>query len=107
MGLEILQWVREQDPPCPWGVSTCNAAADAEDLEVLMWLREQDPPCPWDERTCQAAAGAIGGGSLKMLKWMREQHPPCPWNNATLRIAAEEENLDVLKWARKHGCPKK
>ena len=35
---------------------TSEAAARNGHLEVLRWLRSQDPPCPWDVDTCTAAA---------------------------------------------------
>ena len=55
--LEVLQWAREQDPPCPWNEWTCTYAAGGGHLEALKFLRAQDPPCPWDdERICRGAA---------------------------------------------------
>ena len=33
-----------------------NVSASAGKLEVLQWLRAQDPPCPWHWRTCKFAA---------------------------------------------------
>jgi hypothetical protein len=33
--LEILQWAREQDPPCPWDWKTCDKAVRGGHLEVL------------------------------------------------------------------------
>ena len=71
-----LAFLRNQDPPCPWDVSTCSAAARWGHLEVLMWLRSQDPPCPWDESMCSAAAE---GGHLEVLMWLRSQDPPWKW----------------------------
>ena len=50
--LEVLQWLRAQNPPCPWSWWTCDAAAGSGHLEVLQWLRAEDPPCPWNEDTC-------------------------------------------------------
>jgi hypothetical protein len=44
----MLQWLRKQDPPCPWDSRACSNAAQRGHLEVLKWLRGQDPPCPWD-----------------------------------------------------------
>jgi len=49
--LHILQWVRSQEPPCPWNKLTCVAAASGH-LDVLKWLRSQDPPCPWNTSDC-------------------------------------------------------
>ena len=73
----MLQLMRAQDPPCPWGVWTSYAAAVEGYLSVMQWLRAQDPPCPWDRHSCHAAAE---GGYLTMLQWLRAQDPPCPWN---------------------------
>ena len=73
--LEVLKWLRSQDPPCPWDEGTCWAAAYGGHLETLIWLRSQDPPCPCDERTYQAAAV---GDHLEVLKWLGSQDPPCP-----------------------------
>eukprot|EP00878_Enallax_costatus_P027022 GHUV01029048.1.p1 GENE.GHUV01029048.1~~GHUV01029048.1.p1 ORF type:complete len:187 (-),score=15.01 GHUV01029048.1:601-1161(-) len=48
--LDMLQWLRSQDPPAPWDSETCLAAADAGHIGILQWLRQQDPPAPWDEQ---------------------------------------------------------
>ena len=37
--------------PCPWNEATCAAAATVGHLDVLKWLRSQDPPCPWNDET--------------------------------------------------------
>ena len=29
---------------------TCGYAAEGGRVDVLQWLRSQDPPCPWDKR---------------------------------------------------------
>jgi hypothetical protein len=50
--LEVLQWLRSQDPPCDWSAEVCACAAADGHLEVLQWLRSQDPPCDWSERAC-------------------------------------------------------
>ena len=42
--LEILQWLRSQDPPCPWTEVFCLIAAQNGHLEILQWIRAQDPP---------------------------------------------------------------
>ena len=60
--LAVLQWLRAQDPPCPWDESACWEAASSGELAVLRWLRSQDPPCPWDQEECFIAAegGDVG-----------------------------------------------
>lgn len=41
---EVLNWLRAQNPPAPFGPEVCAAAAAGGHLEVLQWLRSQDPP---------------------------------------------------------------
>jgi hypothetical protein len=100
--LAVLQWVRAQEPPCHWRVSTCRAAAEAGHLAVLQWARAQEPPCPWDASTCAAAAA---GGHLAVLQWARAQDPPCPWDASTCEAAAAGGHLAVLQWARAQVPP--
>ena len=45
--IEVLQWARSQDPPCPWDVWVCRNAAEYGHLDVLQWLRTQDLPAAW------------------------------------------------------------
>jgi len=40
--LEVLQWLRAQDPPCPWDSSVCSSAAHKGQLEVLQWARARE-----------------------------------------------------------------
>ena len=47
--LNVLQWLRAQDPPCPWDEKICKVAAGKGNINVLQWLRAQDPPCPCNE----------------------------------------------------------
>ena len=75
--LNVLQWLRSQDPPCPWDKYACSGAAERGHLNVLQWLRSQSPPCVWDEDAC---SGAAKGGHLNVLQWLRSQDPPCPWD---------------------------
>jgi len=49
---------------------------------------------------------AARGGHLEVLKWAREHG--CPWNENGYCVcddAASGGHLEVLKWAREHGCP--
>ena len=103
--LEVLQWLKSQDPPCPWGESTCAGAAAQGQLEVLQWLRSQDPPFPWGKCTCAAAAAAQG--QLEVLQWPRSQDPPCPWDRSTCFVAASYGQLKVLQWLTSQNprCP--
>jgi hypothetical protein len=100
--LEILQWVRSQDPPCPWDEYTCANAARYGHLDVLQWLRSQNPPCPWDKNTCAYAAKNC---HLNILQWARSQNPPCPWDENTCSYAALYGHLNILQWLRSQNPP--
>ena len=102
--LDVLKWLRSQNPPCPWNALTCRDAAKSGHMDVLKWLRSQDPPCPWSDLTCSNAASK---GHLDVLKWLRSQKPRCPWSEETCSNAASEGHLDVVKWLRskKPRCP--
>ena len=100
--LDVLKWLREQGPPCPWDVIACNDAAAGGHLDVLKWLRAQEPPCPWDKSACSRAAER---GHLDVVKWLRGQEPPCPWDANACRRAAAGGQLDLLKWLRAQEPP--
>jgi hypothetical protein len=94
--LAVLQWLRRQEPPCPWDEMTCTAAAEGGQLAVLQWLWGQDPPCPWIAKTCYAAAEH---GHLQVLQWARARG--CPWDEAVAyKRAAHAGQLEVLRWTR-------
>ena len=37
------------------------------------------------------------------MKWAREHD--CQWNEETCEFAADNGQLEVLRWAIEHGCP--
>ena len=92
--LEVLQWMRGQDPPCPWGSGVCHFAAGNGHLEVLRWARSQG--CPWNEGVPCVAAKC---GQLKVLKWLIKEG--CPYDKSKCREAAArggECARKVLEW---------
>ncbi len=94
--LDLLQWLRSQNPPCPWDNYTCSGAASIGHLNVLAWLRSQDPPCPWDENACYVAAK---NGHLHVLQWLRSKNPPCPWDEDAVRnIAGLSGHSNIIQW---------
>jgi len=87
---------------CQWGERTCRYAAEGGHLEVLRWARAHG--CLWEE--LRMLVRAAEGGHLAVLKWLQELGAlqDCPWDH-TGNIADCRGHLDVLKWARAHGCP--
>ena len=90
----MLQWIRAQDPPCPWDSSVCYQAALNGHLEVLRWARSQG--CPWNEN---APCAAAMNGHLKTLVWLIQEG--CPYDKEECRRVAEfggERTRKVLEW---------
>ena len=69
--MDVLKWLRSQDPPCPWDKVTCSEAAKGGHLEVLKWLRDQDPPCPWSRSKCREEASKYGHQHI--VDWIDQQ----------------------------------
>lgn len=124
---------------CPWDEEACAAAAGAGHLDVLQFLRAQQPPCPWSEQTTASAAlggqhavmvwlrnagcawgasvtaAAAARGDTEMLVWLRAQRPPCPWDSSAVTAAAASGHVDALvllrggtrhrqRWRRWHSA---
>lgn len=121
--LDLMRWMRAQDPPCAlsrhtlnwaarfgrletvrWlcaqggsvGSHTCHWAAMGGHLSVLQWLRARDPPCSWDDRVSVAAAG---GGHVKLMRWLWCEGK-CPWSPHVWFWAGLSGHVDVLRWMR-------
>jgi hypothetical protein len=142
-----LAWAKANG--CPWrevtgargwttGVTVCTFIAKGGSVEALQWARVRG--CPWTVTTCAWAAkgGHLAGpGSccpprnptrfgpfllsqfkrnpvmwrvyftrpqhLDILKWAREHG--CPWDATTCKHAANGGHLEMLQWAHERDCP--
>jgi hypothetical protein len=121
------------------GVTVCTFIAKGGSVEALRWARERG--CPWTVTTCAWAAmgGHLAGPGaccpprhpmqldrrllsqfkrssmvkrvscftrpqhLEVLKWAREHG--CPWDATTCKHAANGGHLEMLQWARERDCP--
>ncbi len=100
--IEMLKWLRSQNPPCPWNGDVYSQAIVSNRLDILQWARSQNPPCPWSSRCC---FWAVRKRRFNMLKWLRSQNPPCPWGVSVCREAASIGDLSTLKWLRCQDPP--
>jgi hypothetical protein len=120
--------LRAQQPPAPWHLSACCAAARGAHFETLRWLHEHG--CPWDSDSIHFSAAQ--GGSVDVMayvqaqgllntarklkhmlgtagaynklaaaQWLRGQGAEWP---AVLRHCRKSWCGDVLAWARAEGC---
>jgi hypothetical protein len=101
--LEIIQWLRAQNPPCPWNELVCAYAVKGGHLEIIQWLRAQTPACPWDKDT---SAYASASGNLEVLRWLRSQNPPCPWDKKRIwKYAEQNGDVEILEWLKNQDLP--
>jgi hypothetical protein len=99
--IAVLQWLRAQEPPCPWDAKECTLAARNGHVDVLHWLRAQEPPVPWKANACAAAAKR---GHLDALRWLRSQEPPCPWSGDEMAVAARAGHVHIMQYLHDQGC---
>jgi hypothetical protein len=99
--IDVLEWLRAQDPPCPWDAKEYTLAARNGHVHVLHWLRAQQPPVPWKANACAAAAKR---GHLDALHWLRSQEPPCPWSGDEMSVAARAGHVHVMEYLQDQGC---
>jgi hypothetical protein len=52
--IPVMAWLRES-LDLRWHLMTCLVAANAGQLEMLQWLRAQTPPCPWGSQVISTA----------------------------------------------------
>eukprot|EP00775_Hariotina_reticulata_P010754 gene10754-10910_t len=97
--LEVLVWLRSQQPPVPWDPRTCIlAAAAAGHVHVLNFLQDTAPADCWDDQVATVAARM---SRLPVLRWLRGMRPtPCAWSERTCAEAAAAGRLDVLQYLR-------
>jgi hypothetical protein len=49
----FIDHVQSENLPCLWNRLMCSWAARNGHSNILQWVRSQDPPCPWDKYTPQ------------------------------------------------------
>lgn len=95
---------------CPWDEFVYVAAAGEGHMGCIEFARENH--CDWTSHMTYAAAGDDWFGS-DFLAWAcgwegdddDECEPPWTVDERTGQRARNCGHLDVLKWAREHGCP--
>ena len=100
---EVLPRLSVKDLFALAGVNRACRRALAE-VEGMKWMRSREER--WHEGTYRvkydACALAAMDGNLEMLKWARAHG--CEWDAFTCACAAWGGHLEVLKWARANGC---
>ena len=96
--LEVA-WENRSLWPRDWEDETyfCWKVAETNKLELLKWAREEKK-CRWDEETIYVIAGQ---GNLEMVKYCVANE--CPINERTCAEAAENGDLEVLKYLREEA----
>lgn len=94
--LAVLQWLRAQDPPCPWTARCYEFAVIGSQHKILEWLRAQDPPCPWDGA---ASSSAVRAGAINILRWLYAEGAPYGSYDPIHPDCAEFMSVEGKMWA--------
>jgi len=78
--------------------------AAAKNLEKLQWLTSQNIQL-YSPYSAHTCSIAAENGDVDMLKWLRSRKPRCPWNHDACHAAASGGHLEVLKWLRSQKPP--
>lgn len=93
--LETLKWLYEHS--YAWTCTTINNAAQFGHLEVLKYAYEHG--CPLDH----SYRYAVAYGQIHILDYLFEQD--CKWHSNEDYVAAQNGELEALKWLYNHGYP--
>jgi hypothetical protein len=104
--LEVVQWLRSRPDACfPWRVSVCSNAAVHGHLDLLKWLRSQDPPCPWTEDVCKYAAWKGRLEIMKWARSQSPPCPRDLQQCVNAAWGLEEkEREQMVDWLQKYDC---
>jgi len=76
--IEVLRWLRAQEPPAPWNETVLTRAAASGKVEVVRWVMSQEPSLslrldglllPRPTWGVGAAALATGPAPTRTLGW--------------------------------------
>ena len=67
------------------------------------WEHKSLWPSDWDEEHVSAIEVAETN-KLELLKWAREEKK-CEWDEGTINAAAEQGNLEMVKYCVANKCP--
>ena len=91
-GMEMLQFLHAQNPPCPWDQNATAMAATCGDTQMLGWMLAQETPCPCDHSMSEAARG----GHLEVFQLLHSSG--CSVGDAAYFHAADGGHKQVLSW---------
>jgi hypothetical protein len=61
--LDLIMWLKERG--CVYLTErSCLVATEANNVELLQWLRSQNPPCPWNRSECLSLAREFENGEV-------------------------------------------
>lgn len=95
--IRVLRWLRERDPPCPWGLEMWTAAVRCENFQVLSYLKNSNLPL-FDREPLWTIA--ISTGRCGVLRQLFDVVPLDA--SPTICLASPSKMVDT--WLRTHGC---
>ena len=87
----------------PWSIAELTSISTLEFAwnNLAWWEKNRDGDVMDQAWFCWEVAGT---NKLEFLKWAREVKQ-CEWDERTIKAAAEEGNLEMLKYCFSNGCP--
>ncbi len=78
--VSVLEWLRLNGPPWPWGTDACVAAVLSRGTESLQWLLAQESSsCRQQDLSACVDAAAIAG-CWSTLQWLLDTYPATLWD---------------------------
>ena len=112
---EVVYWLRDQQPPCPWHVDEEKwaYAARTGNLELLAWLQTQG--CSFSSA---ATSAALSAHQFAAFRWLLAQEPACPldkriWTqggcapicmSSSDSVPMAQSAADLFVWLACSGC---
>jgi len=88
-------------------ISTLEVAWMQKLLQIaqsIVLSSDYDSEISYDSWFCTFCSEVAGTNKLELLKWAREEKN-CKWDSKTMRIAAEQGNLEMVKYCVANECP--
>ena len=88
-------------------ISTLDVAWMQKLLQIaqsIVLSSDYDSEISYDSWFCTFCSEVAGTNKLELLKWAREEKN-CKWDSKTMRIAAEQGNLEMVKYCVANECP--
>jgi hypothetical protein len=96
----IKRSFRKYDVRMPFNIDEMSSLSTLD----FFWKNRSFWPSDWQQRAALFSWKVAERNNLKLLKWAREKKK-CEWDEGTINVAAENDNLEMLKYCVANECP--